>query len=732
MPPNVATTGVAITNPLVLYRALVSTQKIRPDPAQYRLAVHLQKLYDRLKDYEPTVAYRQRLDRLSRVVDRENGHNGHDPDVRAPKPPKPSKSAWRTFLERKEQRDSLALTRTMTSQEAALHIDSPKGLMLHGEVGTGKSMLIDLFADCLPTRKKRRWHFNTFMLETIAKMEELRRLRSARSPVLVEDDHSLMWLARDLIETSPVLFLDEFQLPDRAASKIMASLMTSFFHLGGVLVATSNRMPEELANASGVEFAAPPTRFESIGRRLGLRRSSTPSLKDSEFGSFLDILKARCEVWEMEGANDYRRAEVVATTSAVTSLEELDDLVAGHTSGSIGGLAESEHDDIPSMSATSPKFYFVKPTSTDSPDAMMAWAQDFEIAQNLARYNDKDTIWSTGSMRVYGRDVFVPRQHNRTCSWTFEELCTTRLGPADYITLASTYDTVILTDVPILSLQQKNEARRFITLLDALYEARCKLLVSAAAGPDDLFFPETRISGQASQDGDDSVKEDAVYAETFSEAYQDVTEPFRPNVSSYDAASRSDYAYSQRDNALAEDALEDDPPNKIRRDVSGTFTDERDYDNSRPGPDFSQSTAFTGEDERFAFKRARSRLWEMCGANWWARQEEGWWKPLSKEVRRWEVSQEDIRQAQSELAKSYMSAEEGTTGTREPDEKDEALFGAGGHSASPFRTHPDPPPKIGWTHVWGTVKWGKKAGPWGQGPEGLGERNKGGNENKDK
>jgi protein AFG1 len=86
--------------------------------------------------------------------------------------------------------------------------------MLHGEVGTGKSMLIDLFQDCLPNRKKRRWHFNTFMLDTISRLEQLRK--SSQSGNGLHDEYSLLLVARDLIETSPILFLDEFQLPDRA------------------------------------------------------------------------------------------------------------------------------------------------------------------------------------------------------------------------------------------------------------------------------------------------------------------------------------------------------------------------------------------------------------------------------------------------------------------------------------------------------------------------------------
>jgi len=160
------------------------------------------------------------------------------------------------LFSRKQERDTLALTRVLTSHEAAMNLDSPKGLLLHGEVGTDKSMLVDLLADSLPNRKKRRWHFNTFMLEMLARLEQLRQSRSL--PESNDAEYSLIWLAKDLIDKSPILFLDEFQLPDRAASKILSNLFTTFFQLGGVLVATSNRMPDELLNASGMDFTAPP------------------------------------------------------------------------------------------------------------------------------------------------------------------------------------------------------------------------------------------------------------------------------------------------------------------------------------------------------------------------------------------------------------------------------------------------------------------------------------------
>jgi protein AFG1 len=83
------------------------------------------------------------------------------------------------------------------------------------------------------------------MLEVISNLESLRRSRLAAGSL--DTEYSLLWLAKDMIEKSPIIFLDEFQLPDRAASKILSNLLTTFFQLGGVLIASSNRMPDELA-----------------------------------------------------------------------------------------------------------------------------------------------------------------------------------------------------------------------------------------------------------------------------------------------------------------------------------------------------------------------------------------------------------------------------------------------------------------------------------------------------
>ncbi|KAL8711329.1 MAG: hypothetical protein Q9220_004226 [cf. Caloplaca sp. 1 TL-2023] len=761
MPSLPSSTGLTITNPLVLYRALLATKRLEPDPAQHRLALLLQKLYHRLKDYEPSVDYKHQLDQLGSP---ERPYASAAPENRGRRT-----NVFSSFRDQKEKAETLALTRKLTSHESAMQLQSPQGLLLYGEVGTGKSMLVDLLADCLPNRKKRRWHFSTFMLETFAKLERLRKNRLEAASAGQEEEHSLLWLARDLVSTSPIIFLDEFQLPDRAASKILSNLLVSFFHLGGVLVATSNRMPEELANASGFEFATPPaSRLGMLHNRWGLWGSGSAQGGKSEsmfggrgdFAAFLDVLRARCEIWNMEGTTDWRRKTIENVDSSLAEKdseppsEQCFHGLEPMKTGNWGlGYEQSVSTDpqgksMAHKSSNSPPiYYFVSPAGFHANDEDHLW----EVAVQRATFGStanstytKPIPWLNSTLRVYGRNLQVPRQTSGVTYWTFGELCATNLGPADYITLASNFHTFILTDVPVLTILHKNEARRFITLLDALYEARCRLLLRGVAGPDDIFFPESRPGSSTPDDftdgsTDSTEVDDGVYPETFSEIYQDQTFPFRPNTSAYtSSASPPSYASSPLPSGspsnlralksacsiLADEDSDFGPTYGAGRSATARSRYQGPGD-GEPGagheigsssPDFSRTGAFTGEDEKFAYRRAQSRLWELCGTKWWAKGRE-WWRPLSKEGRQWESS------ADSGAGASTLGRRDGGTSPAATAEGDsnETLFR---HGASPFRTSQDAPPKISWTHAWGMMRWGKKAGAWGQGPEGLSERGK--------
>jgi predicted ATPase len=453
------------------------------------------------------------------------------------------------------------------------------------------------------------------MLYTISQLERHRRVHSQLGS---DDQFSLLWMAKDMIEKSPILFLDEFQLPDRAASKILSNLFTAFFQLGGVLVASSNRMPEELEKATGFEYV-PPTAGGILSRALGLApKKGKGELfgSSSDFANFLEVLRARCEFWQMEGGRDWRRRE--ADEMSEQTVHETSEALLDSFTTDMTGEAPADSTGVAGVSAP------IKGTNTPRNYILMqlndsaAWGNILRVLAGCP----EPIGWTSSKLTVYGRTVNIPQQYNGIAYWNFTDLVST-YGPADYITMASTFHTFVIDKIPVLTVLKKNEARRLITLLDALYEARCKLVVRAEAGPDDLFFPEAKslayspgISEASNSAATrETIDADALLPETIAEVFQDQTSPFRPNISTYS------------------DPTSDPANTAYDPDVDSDFGVEQ--KSPRLKPDFTNTGAFTGEDERFAYKRAASRLWELCGARWHARTGE-WWCPLPTEARHWE------------------------------------------------------------------------------------------------
>jgi cell division protein ZapE len=160
-----------------------------------------------------------------------------------------------------------------------------KGLYIHGEVGRGKTMLMDDFYALAPVAAKRRIHFNEFMGEVQDRIHALRRNGASGDPIAP--------LAGTMAKEARLLCLDEFQVTDIADAMILSRLFGALFDFGLVLVATSNTPPESLYK-------------DGLNRGL--------------FLPFIDVLKRHVDVVRLDAATDYRLAKLAGTPVYVTPL----------------------------------------------------------------------------------------------------------------------------------------------------------------------------------------------------------------------------------------------------------------------------------------------------------------------------------------------------------------------------------------------------------------------------
>lgn len=132
---------------------------------------------------------------------------------------------------------------------------------------------------------------------------------------------------------------------------------------------------------------------------------------------------------------------------------------------------------------------------TDYRQDKLAGSPVYFSPANAAARTQMDTVWTnlTGGpgtpliLRVKGRDVVLAAFRNGVARVGFHDLCGKPLGPADFLTVADAVRVLMLDDIPQLGRDNFNEAKRFVTLIDALYEARVRLICSAAAVPEMLY-----------------------------------------------------------------------------------------------------------------------------------------------------------------------------------------------------------------------------------------------------
>jgi cell division protein ZapE len=280
-----------------------------------------------------------------------------------------------------------------------------KGLYVYGEVGRGKTMLMDLFFETGAVVRRRRVHFHEFMSDVHE------RVHACRQEIKNGEGNGydpIQRTAAAIAEESWLLCFDEFHVTDIADAMILGRLFTRLFELGVVMVATSNLAPGDLY-------------------RDGLNRAL--------FLPFIALLERHCDVVRLEARTDFR-------------LEKLTGV---------------------------PTWYVPDDASAEAAldDAWRRLAGDVGIPHELL---------------VKGHVVRVPKAAMGVARFSFDDLCTQPLGAADYLRIAHEFHTIIVDHIPVMDPGQRNEAKRFIILVDTLYDHAVKLLASAQAQPDALYL----------------------------------------------------------------------------------------------------------------------------------------------------------------------------------------------------------------------------------------------------
>ncbi|KAM6916907.1 AFG1 like ATPase a isoform 1-T1 [Lycodopsis pacificus] len=285
---------------------------------------------------------------------------------------------------------------------------APKGYYIYGDVGTGKTMVMDMFYSYVETEKKKRVHFHGFMLDVHKRIHRLKQsMPKRKAGKMAKSYDPIAPIAEEISEEACLLCFDEFQVTDIADAMILKQLFENLFLNGVVVVATSNRPPEDLY-------------------KNGLQRVN--------FVPFIAVLQNYCQTLRLDSGIDYRRMNKPS---------------AG-------------------------KVYFL----SSEPDGEATLDKMFD--ELAFKQND---ITRPRVLNVNNRKVRLNKACGTIADCTFEELCDRPVGASDYLEISRLFDTVFIRRIPLLTLNKKSQARRLITLVDALYDHKVKRSFTLAETP---------------------------------------------------------------------------------------------------------------------------------------------------------------------------------------------------------------------------------------------------------
>ena len=392
---------------VTLYESMINSGKIRPDPRQRSVVSLLQSLGDKLETS----------------------------GVRAPQRPRIQPNGWFGSF-------------GASSAPSLDGAPSLRGLYVYGGCGTGKTMLMDMFFHNVLFQKKKRVHFHEYMIDVHQRLFEMQkrdanRLKkcdtqwtaanaeaqrmSLNSPTPQNSGDLVERIACDLFNEAELLCFDEFQVTHISDAVIMRRLFSFLFQKGVVMVATSNRPPDDLY-------------LNGLNREL--------------FTPFIPLLEQYCVVHNMDSGTDHRQL----------------------TNGGDQDTFKVFFSPLDAVSLLEAKF--------------------FHLAQNQIDLE-------ANCLEVQGRSVSVRRAAKKSSVvwFTFKELCDKPLGSADYIKIAKKYHTVFLEGIPALTLQERDQVRRFITLIDTLYDHGVKLVCSSESSLiTDIFTVDDQTRKTSSMD----------------------------------------------------------------------------------------------------------------------------------------------------------------------------------------------------------------------------------------